>query len=418
MKYLIVIPDGVADEPVASLGGKTPLEAAATPALDSLARRGIVGRANHTPAGFPAGSDVANLSLFGYEPARFHTGRAPIEAAAQSLPVGDGDWVLRCNLVTIVNQTMESFTAGQISSEDARELLAGLQELCAPVWPASFHPGVSYRNLVIWHGAGNAPPPFSPDTRTVPPHDLTGQAVSEAFPRGPGSHLLCELMDQCAEWLAGHPVNRRRTAAGQLPATHCWLWGQGQKPHLEAFASRHGLRGAMITAVDLLRGLARLIGWDVIEVAGATGYTDTDYGAKGRAAVAAFDRYDMVCVHVEATDEASHEGDAPAKVAALEAIDREIIGPAVSALEQRGEPWRILVSPDHPTLLRTRTHSHGDVPFVVSGNRPLAGENGAAARMTEALARQSRLQFPEGWRLMEWFVSGRAGEGLPRTGPA
>lgn len=401
MKYVIVIPDGVADEPQAGLGRRTPLQAALTPHTDRLASSGVVGRANHTPLHLPPGSDVANLSLFGYDPSQYFSGRAPLEAAAQEIPLAESDWVLRCNLVTIHDQVMQSFTAGQIGSREAADLLETAQQRLPASWPVRFHPGVSYRNLAVWNASPADPAPFSKDTRCTPPHDLSDQSVANDFPRGPGSGLLSELMAASVDWFAGHPVNQNRVANGQPPATNLWLWGLGQKPNLPDFHSRHAVRGAMITAVDLLRGLARLIGWQNIAVPGATGYIDTDYVAKGQYAVQALDSYDLVVVHVEATDEASHEGRCDLKTAAMEAIDSGIVGPLLQALESRGEPWRMMVTPDHPTLLRTRTHSHGDVPFAAAG----AGiEADPAQSWDEPTADASTLAFDQGWNLIPWFL--------------
>lgn len=398
MKYAIVIPDGCADEPQESLGGRTPLEAARTPAMDEVARRGVVGRASHVPAHLLPGSDVATLSLLGYDPNRYFTGRAPLEAAAQGIVLGPNDWAIRCNLVTIENQVMRSFTADHISTEEAARLLETLQEkLGGPQW--QFVPGVSYRNLLIYRG-GTQPAPFTRDTRATPPHDLTDRSVADDFPRGPGSDLLNELMEKSVGLFAGHPVNQARLAQGKLPATNIWLWGLGKAPDLVPFAERFGVRGAMITAVDLLRGLAALLGWERIEVPGATGYLDTDYAAKGRYAVSALERFDLVCVHVEATDEASHEGRADAKVRALEEIDRHIVAPLLAALQRYGE-FRLLVTPDHPTLLRTKTHSHGEVPFALCGQGIVPD---AASTYDEAAARASALQFEEGWKLMDFFL--------------
>ena len=394
MKYAIIIPDGCADEPQESLGGKTPLEAASIPAMDAVAAEGVVGRTNNTPEALPAGSDTANLSLLGYNPLEHFTGRAPLEAAAQGIELGPNDWAVRCNLVTIEDQVMRSFTAGHITSAEAAELLeTAQQELGGP--ELRFHPGVSYRNLLVYRAA-DRPAPFSPDTRTTPPHDLTDQSVLDDYPRGPGSDLLNHLMSESVRLFADHPVNVARRAVGKPSATNVWLWGLGSRPRLIPFAELHGKQGAMITAVDLLRGLASLIGWRRIEVPGATGYLDTDYAAKGRYAVEALDAVDLICVHVEATDEASHEGNAAAKVKALEEIDRHIVGPLHKALKRRGD-YRILVTPDHPTPLRTKTHSHGYVPFALAG----AGVTGDAAAVYDDLtAERSSLVFGEGWRLM------------------
>lgn len=400
MKYAIVIPDGCADEPQESLGGRTPLEAARTPHMDAIAAAGVVGRSNNVPAHLPAGSDVATLSLLGYDPDRYFTGRAPLEAAAQGIALSATDWAIRCNLVTIVDQTMRSFTAGHISNDDARQLLATAQEQLGSE-TLEFVPGVSYRNLLIYRG-GDAP--FSRDTRTTPPHDLTDKPVLDDFPRGPGSDMLCRLMSRSMELFSDHPVNAQRKARGELPATNIWLWGLGSAPALEPFDALYGLRGAMITAVDLLRGVATLVGWRRIEVPGATGYTDTDYAAKGRYAVEALPEADVICVHVEATDEASHEGDCAAKIAALEAIDREIVGPLHEALKAQGD-YRILVTPDHPTPLRIKTHSHGFVPWTICGTGIALDEHQC---YSETTAGQSRRSFEQGHRLMGYFL-GRDG---------
>ncbi|MBW3539278.1 MAG: cofactor-independent phosphoglycerate mutase [Planctomycetes bacterium] len=365
MKYALVIPDGCADEPQASLGQRTPLQAARTPAMDAIARAGVVGRAETVPPALPPGSDVGTMSLFGYDPLVYHTGRAPIEAAAQGIPLGPDDWAIRCNLVTVEHGVMRSFTAGQIASDDARQLIQLLQKAHCGDERWKFHAGVSYRNLLVHRGRGEAPP-FSEATRTVPPHDMTDQPVAGFLPTGPGSDLLRGLMDESRKLFRDSETNRRRTARGEPPATDIWLWGQGHAPALEPFTARFGKTGAVITAVDLLRGLARLVGWRIVDVPGATGYLDTDYAAKGRAAIEVLSDVDLVVVHVEATDEASHEGDAAAKVEALERIDADIVAPLHAFLQSQSD-YRILVSPDHPTLLRTKTHSHGEVPFALCG---------------------------------------------------
>ncbi len=384
-----------------SLGGKTPLQAARIPAMDRIASSGLVGSAHNVPAHLPPGSDVATMSLLGYDPSSNFTGRAPLEAAAQGIDLSPTDWAIRCNLVTVEQQIMRDFTADHISSAEARQLLADAQRQLADDGPWEFHAGVSYRNLLLYRAAQGLAP-FSPDTRTTPPHDLTDQSVVDDFPRGPGSDLLSDVMRCSVELFAEHPVNVARREAGKLPATNVWLWGLGKRPSLAAFSQRYAKRGAMITAVDLLRGLATLIGWTRIEVPGATGYTDTDYAAKGRYGCEALSSVDLVCVHVEATDEASHEGDVTAKVKALEEIDRHIVGPLHEALQQQGD-YRILVSPDHPTPLRTKTHSHGAVPFAISGT---GIQKDAASTYDERSASASSLVFPEGWKLMSFFLEG------------
>ena len=398
MKYAIIIPDGCADEPQDALQGRTPLEAADVSAMDAIAASGIVGRSSNVPDRLPAGSDVANLSVLGYNPLEHFTGRAPLEAAAQGIALGADDWAVRCNLVTIEGQVMHDFTAGHISTEEAAALIQSAQEHLGGDC-LEFFPGVSYRNLLVYR-THDGPVPFSPDTRTTPPHDLTDNSVLDDYPRGPGSDLLTQLMSDSVALFAEHPVNVARRQQGKLPATNVWLWGLGSTPQLQSFEERYGLRGAMITAVDLLRGLATLIGWQRIEVPGATGYIDTDYAAKGRHAVQALTDVDLVFVHVEATDEASHEGNTTEKVAALEQIDRHIVGPVHEALKSYGE-YRILVTPDHPTLLRTKTHAHGYVPWTIAGSGIDAD---AATTYDDPTADRSSRAFEEGYRLMEFFL--------------
>lgn len=401
MKWVIIIPDGCSDYPVESLGGKTPLQQARIPAMDEIAKLGLVGQSDNVPLHFPAGSEVANMSLLGYDPNQYFSGRAPIEAAAQGIQLGLHDWAVRCNLVTVQNQVMVDFTADHVSTAEATLLLKSAQEKLGNE-SLEFVPGVSYRNLLIYRGKPGVPSPFSIDSRTTAPHDLTDGTVIDDFPKGPGCDLLCNLMERSEELFADHPVNRARVAIGKRPATNLWLWGQGKTPKLESFQSRFGLRGAMITAVDLLRGLAALIGWDRIEVAGATGYLDTNYAGKGAAAIEALKTYDVVCVHIEAPDEASHEGRADEKVKALEAIDQHIVGPIHEALKKQGE-YRILVMPDHSTPVSTKKHSHGWVPFAACGSG--ISKNGNTT-YDELSAAGSGLSYPHGWDLIPKLMQG------------
>ena len=398
MKYAIIIPDGCADEPIAALGGRTPLQAADIPAMDEVARSGVVGRSNNTPLHLPAGSDVANLSLFGYDPNVYFTGRAPLEAAAQGIKLAPEDWAIRCNLVSVADGVMKNFTAGHISSPEAAELLKAAQKHLGAE-NLEFVPGVSYRNLLLYRGA-KVPAPFSRETKTTPPHDITDQPVAGHLPSGPGGDLLNTLMGFSQPLFAAHPVNTARQKEGKLPASQIWLWGLGKTPSLTPFYDLHGKRGKMITAVDLLRGLAALIGWDRIEVPGATGYTDTDYAAKGRYAIEALKTTDIICVHVEATDEASHEGDFRKKIEALQQIDRHIVAPLHTALKTYGD-YRILVSPDHPTTCRIKTHSHGHVPFALCGSGVKAA---GTPTYDEVTAAKSELCFDRGWELMPYFL--------------
>ena len=407
MKYALIIPDGSADEPQRSLSGRTPLQAAHTPHMDEIARQGVVGRADNVPASMPSGSDVATMSLFGYDPLKYHTGRAPLEAAAQGLELGPDDWAIRCNLVTILNGIMVSFTAGQIPNGLARQLIDDLQR-CLASRELEFYAGVSYRNLLVYragrgtrgHSGHPGRAPFTQETQTTPPHDITDQPVAAHLPSGPGGDWLNAVMEKSVPILAESTENLARTLKGELSATQVWLWGLGRRPDLEHFRDRFGKTGAMITAVDLLRGIAELLGWKNIAVPGATGYLDTDYAAKGQYAIRALDEADMVIVHVEATDEASHEGKVLAKVEALERIDRDIVGPLLAHLQEQGD-YRILVSPDHPTFLRTKTHSHGYVPWAMCGTGIIPD---VAQTYDEVAAAASPLIFDRGCDLMPYFL--------------
>lgn len=398
MKYVLVIPDGCADEPQDALGGKTPLQAAFLPHMDEVVSAGILGRTDTVPASMPSGSDVGTMSLFGYDPLVFHTGRAPLEAAAQGIELGPHDWAIRCNFVTIDKGNMASFTASQLPNEVGAELIGLLQEATAddPQW--EFHQGVSYRNLLVYRAKDADDQPFDEGTTTIPPHDLTDQPVGQDLPSGKGSDLLLELMERSKKLFKKCKANQKRSD-GNPPATQIWLWGQGSRPALTPFQEQFGKSGAVITAVDLLRGLGRLLGWDVIEVEGATGYIDTDYAAKGRAAIETLQNTDFVVVHVEATDEASHEGEVHEKIKALENIDQHIVGPVHEYLREQGD-YRILVCPDHPTFLRTKTHSHGYVPFGICGTKVRPDQSN---KYDEVSAAASNLLLPKGHQLMPFF---------------
>lgn len=401
MKYALIIPDGMADEPQDVLDGRTPLQAANVPHMDEVARLGIVGRTDNVPSSMPSGSDVGTMSLFGYDPLRFHTGRAPLEAAAQGIELGPDDWAIRCNLVTVASGRMHSFTAEQIPSDLGAHLIGLMQKACCGDEHWRFHAGVSYRNLLLYR-ARDGKAPFADDTYSVPPHDVTDQLIDEYLPMGSGACDLRALMDKSVELFADDEWNQERAADLGHSATQIWLWGQGRRPALQPFSEKYGVRGAVITAVDLLRGIGRLIGWDVIDVEGATGYLDTDYAAKGRAAIETLKSYDFVVVHVEATDEASHEGNAQAKIDAVQRIDADIVAPVHQWLRDQGD-YRLLVCPDHPTFLRTKTHSHGYVPFALCG----AGiEPDGAATYDEVTAADSGAVFDEGHQLMGRFLQG------------
>ncbi len=295
MKYVIIIPDGAADLPLDELDGRTPLEAANIPTIDWISSNGKIGTVCNVPKNLPCGSDVAILSLLGYDPRKCYTGRAPLEAAAIDLQVAPDEWIFRCNLVTIIDRVMEDYCAGHISTEEAGAVIDELNRLIAG-GRVKFYRGVSYRHLMTFKGEC--------DLKTPPPHDIIGKGIDAYLPTGQGADVIRTLMERSGEVLANYEINTVRRDLGENPATHIWLWGQGKMPQLPSFAERFGIRGVAITAVDLVRGLAKLIGWDRIEVEGATGYVDTNYKGKGAAAIEALDSYDLVLVHVEAPDEA------------------------------------------------------------------------------------------------------------------
>jgi 2,3-bisphosphoglycerate-independent phosphoglycerate mutase len=396
MKYAIIIPDGAADEPLAELGGKTPLEAAHTPNMDRVAIEGRQGLARTVPDGFESGSDVATMTLLGYDPKKYHTGRAPLEAAAQQIPLSPTDWVFRCNLVTVVDGIMKDHSAGGIGNAEAQRLLADLKR-SIELPGFEFHNGVSYRNLLVYRGSEDF------DVTTKPPHEIPEEAIAKYLPRGKGSDILRQIMSHSADLFASHEINEVRKQTGLNPATQVWLWGQGHAPNLPKFKERFGIdRGCMITGVDLLRGLAVLLGWDVREVEGMTSFHDTDYAGQGVATARMIDEYDLVFSHIEAPDEASHQADWKTKVAAIEHIDKYVVGPVLTKL-QTFPQWRILVMPDHPTNIATRKHGYAPSPFAMAGTQVQSRQK---EPYSERNAAASDLKIERGHDLMEYFLRG------------
>ncbi len=346
VKYVVCVPDGCADEPLAELDGKTPLEAANLPNLAALAARAEVGRAAVIPEGMPPGSDVGNMSIFGYNPREFHTGRAPIEAAALGLRIGDDEVAFRANLVTIgADGTMVDFAGGHPQNDEAAEAIAAVDAACADVG-VKFHPGVQYRHVMV------APADWA-DAECVPPHDLTGQQA--VWPTGAAADKLTSVMQTSAAAMAD----------SGLAANQVWLWGQGPQPSMPSFTDRFGTSAALVTAVDLVRGLGVLTDMEILHVEGATGWYDTNYEGKRDAALGALrDGADLAFIHVEATDEAGHAGDVAAKVEALENWDSRILAGLVEGLDEMGD-WRMLLLPDHATPLALRTHTPDPVPYLL-----------------------------------------------------
>ncbi|HTX69077.1 MAG TPA: cofactor-independent phosphoglycerate mutase [Thermoleophilia bacterium] len=387
-KRLLLVPDGMADESLAALGGKTPLEAAATPVMDALARGGVCGLARIVPDGMPPGSDVANLAVLGYDPSACFTGRSPLEAASMGVELGPDDVAYRLNLVTVTDGVMKDNTAGHIPNDEARRCVEALRaELGSGAF--EFHVGISYRHLLVWRGGHLVP--------CTPPHDILDKPVT--------GHLPGEVAGVAGEGTPAATLTALQEAADAVleherPGTSAWCWGEGTAPHIEPFRDHFGLSGAVVGAVDLVRGIGRLAGLDVIDVPGATGGLDTDYGAKGRAALAALEDHDLVWVHVEAPDEAGHMGDLREKIRAIERIDAEILAPILASAGRRPG---VLVVPDHLTPLRTRTHASGPVPFVISESLPGAGGGGAMG-YGESQAAATGLYVDSGAALMRLFL--------------
>lgn len=393
MKYAIVLPDGAADDPLPELGGRTPLAAARIPHMDRVAAAGRLGRVVTIPEGFTPGTDVGTLSVLGYDPHRYYSGRAPIEAAAKGLAARPDQMIFRCNFVTVLDGLMKDNTAGHIAQEEAEALIAALGAELAEEG-CELHAGVTYRNLLFLADAAEM------ELRCAPPHDILDQPVAAHRPTGAGAERIERIAARARAVIAAHAVNARRRERGQPPVTDIWLWGQGRPVPFEPFAERFGPRGAVITGVDILRGFARLMGMEAIEVPGATGYLDTNYVGKGEAAVRALDTLDLIVVHVEAADESGHMGNAAEKVKALERIDEHVVGPLLRRLEAAGE-WRMLVAVDHPTPCTTKGHSAVPPLFAYAGAGVAAAGGG---RFTEADAERAGRWVREGHRLMEEFL--------------
>jgi 2,3-bisphosphoglycerate-independent phosphoglycerate mutase len=391
-KYAIIVPDGAADEPLEQLGGETILQVAQTPNMDKISTQGRLGLVRTVPAGFEPGSDIAQMSLLGYNPLTFYTGRAPIEAVARNIKLSANDWVFRCNLVTICDGKMEDHSAGHISTEEGSKLIKDLNEQLSTE-RFRFYPGVSYRHLLVFKDADF-------DVKTYPPHDYIGSAIEKILPRGKGAEVLIDLIARSQQLFINHDINKVKKDLGENQVSSIWLWGQGKKARMESFEKRFGIKGAAIAAVDLVKGLSILVGFDLINVPGATGFVDTNYQGKASAAIEALDKYDLVFIHIEAPDEASHNGSVEMKKKAIEQIDKYIVGPVLEAL-QGYERWRILVLPDHPTPISSRAHSPEPVPFA------MAGANVSSILHTtfsEANAAKSGFRIDNGFELMEYFL--------------
>lgn len=402
MKYLVMLCDGMADEPNEALGNSTPMEKANKPCMDSLAAKAEVGIVKMVAEGLKPGSDVANLSVLGYEPAVYYSGRSPLEAASIGIDLKDTDVTLRCNLVTLSDEedyekkTILDYCADDISSEEAKILIEYIQEkLGNDVF--RFYPGVSYRHCLVWSN-GNPHPGV-----LTPPHDITGKVITDYIPKGEAVDELYDLMKKSYDLLKDHPVNKARIARGKRPANSIWLWGEGTKPLLDNFSEKFGIKGSMISAVDLLKGIAICAGMNSVDVDGATGYLDTNFDGKCKAAIEEFKKgADLVYIHVEAPDECGHRGEIENKVKAIEMIDEHILGPVVEFLKGYDD-FAVLVCPDHPTPLSIRTHTSTPVPYLIYDSKNEI--NSGVKVFCEKEARETGNYIEKGFTMMNYFLT-------------
>lgn len=408
MKYIILVGDGMADRPIKELGNKTCLQKAHTPNMDRLAAEGEVGIARTVPRGFDPGSDVANLSILGYDPAKYYSGRAPIEAEYRGIKLGPNDIAFRCNLVTLSyadseslnSASMQDFSAGHISTKEAGQIMRDVNKKLGDK-KITFYPGMSYRHLMVWKDGKEK-------IKCTPPHDISGKKIAAYLPKGNGGEMLLALMDKARAILEAHPVNKARIKKGLQPANSLWFWGQGRKPAMPHFIDKYKLKGALISAVDLTKGLGICAGFDILNVKGATGYIDTNYIGKAQAALRALKKYDIVYVHVEAPDEAGHNGDLKAKLRAIEDFDEKVVGTILEGLK-RFDEYSVLLLPDHFTPISIKTHSEEPVPFALYRSRATEKKNSRKNRAySENICRMKNiLVFEKGYKLMDYFIKGK-----------
>ena len=398
MKYVIVLTDGCADLPIESLGGLTPLEKSITPNMDDFAEKGRLFLVKTVPESLKPGSDVANLSVMGYDPLKCYTGRSPLEAASIGVKLTDSQTAFRANLVTLSDEenyedkTMLDYSAGEISTAESRELMEYIEKNLGG-GDIHFYPGVSYRHLFVWN---NAPKSFT----LTPPHDISDRKIKDYLPSDP---RILELMKGSEKLLRDHPVNKKRVAEGKNPATSMWIWGEGTRPSLESFSDVYRKKAAVVSAVDLIKGIAILAGMQSIDVEGATGNIDTNFDGKAKAAADALlsGGNDLVYVHLEAPDECGHQGDAPGKTRSLEHIDEKVIGYIKKRLDESGEDYAFMVLPDHPTPVSTKTHSRESIPCVMYKK---GMDNKTGHKFTEEYARKYGERVDTGWHLMKKFL--------------
>jgi len=405
MKYILLVGDGMADYPIEKLGGKTPLQVAHTPNLDYLAKNGIVGMIRTIPKGMSPGSDVANLSVLGYDPEKYYSGRAPLEAASMGIKLKEDEIAFRCNLVTIEGKILTDYSAGHISTIEAKKLIKFLDKTLGSD-EVQFYPGVSYRHLmVIKDYALRTTSCLLPSTSypllCTPPHDITGKPYEPYLPTGSGAQIIKELMSASQELLQTHDVNQHRKKENKKPANMIWLWGQGKPPKMPTFSQRFGLSGAVISAVDLVKGIGKYAGLEVINVPGATGYLDTNFVGKAEYALEALKNKDLVFVHVEAPDEAGHNGDLQAKIKAIEDFDSKTVGTIIKGLPKLKDKVIILALCDHPTPISLKTHTSDKVPFIMFGYNITPDH---ATSYNELTGKDSLLHFEKGYTLIEYFI--------------
>jgi 2,3-bisphosphoglycerate-independent phosphoglycerate mutase len=393
MKYFVLIPDGAAGEPMPDRDNRTCLELAATPNLDAMVKEGTLGLARTVPPGMEPSSACACMSVLGYDPAVYYRGRAGIEARSMGLEIGEDEVVFRCNLVTIRDGRMWDYSAGHISTGEAAEVIESLNKELGTSH-ITFHPGIGYRHILKLKGFRD-----TLDAVCTPPHDIPGKPVAEYLPQGPGGQLLNTLMTRSQDLLRSHRINVERHSHGDVPVSSIWLfWGSGRAPEMPSFKETYGIQGAITSGVDLLRGLAMMAGMTVLDIEGVTDGLDTDYAAQAEGAIQALDEHDMVVIHVEAPDDAGHDGLIDEKIKAIEYIDAEIIGRLISPGR---EELRVLVMPDHPTPITSRTHNADPVPFLLWGD---GIQSNGAARFTESEAARTGLFMEQGYKIMGEFL--------------
>jgi 2,3-bisphosphoglycerate-independent phosphoglycerate mutase len=388
----------MADYPLKELNDRTPLEAARTPNMDFIARHGTLGRVKTIPDKMAPGSDVANISIFGYNPKEVYTGRGPLEAVNLGIELGEGDVAFRCNLVTVSQDKLTDYSSGHISSSEAEILIKAIDKNLGTD-KIKFYHGVSYRHLALFKGGAAQ---GLENIQCKPPHDISGQEVAKNLPRGENADILIDLMQKSRAVLENHEINLVRIDLKENPANMIWLWGQGRKPAMQKFIDKYGLTGSVISAVDLIKGLGRTVGLEVINVLGATGYYDTDYEGKAKAALKSLKTKDFVFVHVEAPDEAGHNGDLREKITAIERFDQLVVGTILEGFK-RNNNFRILVMPDHPTPVALKTHTADIVCFGMLGK---GIPEGNFAKYSEKESEKSSLSFDKGYELMDYFIKG------------